>query len=296
MELRHIRYFLAVAEHLSFTRAAKQLGIAQPPLSQQVKVLETEIGTQVFRRLSHGVELNDAGEAFLQQVKHIPGQIEEAIRLSRKAAAGEQGVIRLGFTGTAAINPAVPDCIRQFRQRYPDIEIQITEANSVALSSALAEGRLDVAILRPSKADPESLSEEILSEEPLLVALPASHPLARSAEIRLHDLQHDPFILTPRNVAVSLHDAVLAACAEAGFIPLLGPAAPHIASILSLVAADLGVSLVPRSIRQVQMEGMVLLPCDSQHTVTIAVAYRKGTTSPLTRNFLTVFRRSRIRR
>lgn len=295
MEFRHVRYFLAIAEQGSFTRAAETLGIAQPPLSQQIKVLERDIGTQLFRRLSHGVELTPAGDAFLAAVATIPRQISEAVRLARKAAAGESGVIRIGFTGTAALNPIVPACIRSFGQAFADVEIEVTEANSVALTEGLMADRLDVAILRPSETDPEGLSEELLAQEPLLAALPASHQLARTeGAVELSQLRDDPFIFTPRSVGISLHDAIVKACAKAGFTPKSGPAAPHIASILSLVAADLGVSLVPRSIAKVSLQGAVFreLAGASEH-VAIALAYRRGSTSPVVRNFCSVARRVR---
>ncbi|MGI2033862.1 LysR family transcriptional regulator [Rhizobium panacihumi] len=290
MELRHVRYFLAIAQERSFTRAAEYLGIAQPPLSQQMKVMEREIGTSLFRRLSHGVELTPAGYAFRQAVSDIPTRLNEGIRLARRAAAGESGVLRIGVTGTTALNPVVPACIRAYKSKFPSVDLMVTEANSVALSEAVLEDRLDVAILRPSGPDPDTLRKEVLSEEPLMVALATSHRLADAASIDLLELATDPFILTPREVGTSLHDAVVEACQGAGFTPLLGPAAPHIASILSLVSADLGVSLVPRSISQVQMQGTLLRPLTTVTPVRIAVAYRKGSTSPTVRNFLSVTR------
>ncbi|MND77024.1 HTH-type transcriptional regulator BenM [compost metagenome] len=298
MELRHVRYFLAIAEEGSFTRAAERLGIAQPPLSQQIKVLEQEAGVRLFRRLSHGVELTPAGHAFRAAVGNVPHEIAEGVRLARKAAAGESGEIRIGFTGTAALSPAVPVCIAQFRNTYPDVEINVTEANSMALAAALIEDRLDVAILRPSNSDPNLLTEEVLTDEPLLAALPATHPLAVSGEIiDLAKLCDDPFILTPRSVGVSLHDAILRACAKSGFTPKSGPAAPHIASILSLVAAGLGVSLVPASIARVDLHGTVFRHLgDTAERVAISLAYRRATTSPVVRNFCSVARKARMDR
>jgi DNA-binding transcriptional LysR family regulator len=293
MELRHIRYFLAIAEEGSFTQAAARLGIAQPPLSQQIKLLEQEIGVRLFRRLSHGVELTPAGRAFHAAIGNVPHQIAEGTRLALRAAAGESGVIRIGFTGTAALSPVVPACIRQFRNAYPDVEIQVTEANSVALAEALIDDRLDIAILRPSNSDPDALGEDILAEEPLLAALPAAHPLAAlERPIDLAELRDDPFIFTPRSVGVSLHDAILAACARAGFTPRAGPAAPHIASILSLVAADLGVSLVPASSASVNLSGTVFRHLVGPPVkVAIAIAYRRTTTSAVVRNFRALARR-----
>lgn len=287
VELRHIRYFLAVAMELNFSRAAEVLGIAQPPLSQQIRVLEDEVGTRLFRRLPRGVALTPAGEAFLRCVHVVPGQVNEGVRLARKAAAGESGTIRIGFTGTAALNPAVSRSISRFRHHYPDVEIQITEANSVALAAALVENTIDVAILRPSDEDQGLLSQEMLAEEPLIAVLPVSHHLADQAMIDLAALSADPFILTPRSVATSLHDAVLGACGREGFMPKMGPHAPHIASILSLVAAEFGVSLVPASVRQVGLQGISFVDLrNSTHQVSIAIAFQRGSTSALVRNFV----------
>lgn len=295
MELRHIRYFLAIAETGSFTRAAEKLGIAQPPLSQQIKVMEQELGVRVFRRLSHGVELTPAGLAFRTVIDQIPTQVENGVRQARRAAAGEVGVLRIGLTGTAALSPIVPTCIRNFGTAYPDVELLVTEANSVALTAALLSGELDVAMLRPIDGGTEGLSEEVLVMEPLIVALPAAHPLAsENKAVELAALKGDRFILTPRSIGISLHDAVLDACRKAGFSPRLGPAAPHIVSILSLVAADLGVSLVPQSVAHVGMHNTRLLPLrDAEMTKSIAVSFRRGAMSQAARNFLDIARASR---
>lgn len=288
MELRHIRYFLAIASEGSFTRAAEHLGIAQPPLSQQIKVLEEEMGTRLFRRLAHGVELTPAGTAFRTAIANVPDQVRNGVRLARRAAAGETGVMRIGVTGTAALNPLVPACIRAYKNKYPDVELQVMEANALVLTPALLEDRLDVALLRPSQSEPDTLNEEVLTDEPLLIALPASHILARrGTAIDLLELRDDPFILTPRSIGTSLHDASLKACEDAGFAPRLGPAAPHIASILTLVAAELGVSLVPESVAQVKMQNIVLLPASGPPPrLSISLAYRRGTTSPVVKNFI----------
>ncbi|WP_417684958.1 LysR family transcriptional regulator [Roseibium sp.] len=293
MELRHIRYFLAVADEGNFTRAAEILGIAQPPLSQQIKALETEIGTQLFRRVPHGAELTEAGRAFERIARTLPGQASEAVRQARKAAAGETGLLRLGYTGTAALNGIVPACIRAYRTGFPDVELQVTEANSLALVQALLDDRIDMAILRPSTSDPKELTEEFLTDEPLVAALPGSHPLAqKEAPIDLSGLSEDPFILTPHSVGIGLLDAVVDACRAAGFAPRPGQMASQIVSIVSLVAAGLGVSLVPRSIAQVKVAGVAFRPLTgAPRLVSLALAYRKGRLVPPARNFLHLARK-----
>lgn len=290
MELRHIRYFLAVAEEGNFTRAAQRLGLGQPPLSQQIKDLEVEVGAALFHRRPYGAELTEAGQAFRDAVRPLPERATQAVEAARRAALGESGVLTLGFTGTAVLHPLVPACIRAFRQRYPGVDLRLEEANSVALIAGLQAQRLDVAILRPSDSDPDTLQVQGLADEPLVAALPAAHTAAaqRSA-LDLQQLRGDAFILTPRAVGISLHDAVLQACRRAGFEARLGQPAPQIASILSLVSAELGVSLVPTSMRQLAIRGVVYRRLQAPvPRVRLAVAHLAQDPRPLARNFAAV--------
>lgn len=288
MELRHIRYFLAVAEEENFTRAAERLGIGQPPLSMQIKDLEREVGEQLFYRLPHGAELTAAGSAFLEKVKTLPMLATDAVYAARRAAKGETGQLRLGFTGTAPLNPAVPAAIRAFRRRFPEVELTLEEANSAMLSTALAEGRLDIAILRPTDAEPEGISVRPWVKETLLAVLPAAHPAAKERDVLdLAMLKNDAFILTPRIVGTNLHDAVLAACRHAGFEPRLGQIAPQVVSILSLVSAELGVSLVPNPMQQLNVPGLVFRPLDkATPDLNLALACKKHRPSKLAANFI----------
>lgn len=291
MELRHIRYFLAVAEECNFTRAAARLGIGQPPLSLQIRDLEAEIGVKLFHRIPQGARLTEAGQAFLDGVRTVPGQVSAAVLMARRAAGGETGRLRLGLTGTAALNPMVSASIRAFRRAFPDAELTLEEANSVVLATHLTEGRLDVAILRPSASDPAELREYIVAEEVLVAALPASHPAAAAPAVDLIALKETPLILTPRAVGISLHDATIAACRVAGFEPVPGQPAPQIASILSMVAAELGFSLVPASMRQFSVDGVTfrdLLPPVPR--VALAVAHVRDGPSPMARNFTGIIR------
>lgn len=292
MELRHIRYFLAVAEERNFTRAAARLGIGQPPLSLQIKDLEAEIGTPLFRRVPHGAELTEAGHAFLASVAPLVERADQAIRAARRAGGGETGRLTVGFTGTAAINPIVPSCIRAFRHRYPDVELGLEETNSIALITAIAEKRLDVAIIRPAVQERDDVQVVILSSEPLVAALPSSHPAARGrGNLDLAALKDEPFIMTPRTLGLGLHDAVLRACRAAGFEPMLGQPAPQIASILALVSGELGVSVVPASTRQFSARGVTYRTLRAPAPrVDLAVAYRKDHPSTLATNFASLAR------
>ncbi|MGV0760756.1 LysR family transcriptional regulator [Tistrella mobilis] len=294
MELRHIRYFLAVAEERNFTRAAARLGIGQPPLSLQIRDLEAEVGTALFHRVPHGAELTEAGAAFLAAVAAIPGQAAGAVKLAQRAARGETGRLSLGFTGTAALNPLIPEAIRAFRRAYPEVVLTLTEANSVALVEGLLEGRLQVAILRPAATDPAELAVHNLADEPLVAALPATHAAAAlPGPIDLAQLAADPLILTPRAIGTSLHDVAVGACRAAGFEPALGQPAPQIASILSLVSAELGVSLVPVSMCQLGMRGVVYRRLrDPEPTVGLAVAYPRHRPPQPVLNFDRVIRQA----
>lgn len=294
MELRHIRYFLAVAHEKNMTRAASTLGINQPPLSQQIKDLEREIGTTLFHRLPQGVELTEAGEAFYNAVKELPNTAERALRMSQRAAKGLSGSLSIGFTGTAALNPKIPAAIKAFKKAYPDVELIIKEATALDLVEQLLDERLDIAIIRPSNTKDPSLYVRQIIEERLIAVLPEDHPLASTphdSALELIALKDSQFILTAREDAISLHDAVTENCRAAGFDPILGPAAPQVASILSLVAANLGVSMLPESMKQLSIKGVTFRAFSSPAPcVGLALAYRQRHPSPTTLNFASILR------
>lgn len=286
MELRHIRYFLALAEELNFTRAARRLGIGQPPLSQQIKDLEREVGTALFHRLPHGAQLTEAGEAFLQKVKDMPDQAALAVSSAQRAGAGQTGAIRVGFTGSAAFNPRVPAVIRTYRRRFPDVDLSLQEANSNGLVASLLDESLDAAFLRPGGVSEEGLRFYQIETEPLIAAL-ASSRMPHSDPIALGALSEDPFIITPRPLGPTLFDATIAACRDAGFEPVLGQSAPQIASMLALVAAELGVALVPDSMREAAMKGITYHDIlGGGPTTSLAIAIRRDDRSPTVAAFV----------
>lgn len=273
MELRHIRYFLAVAEEGNFTRAAERMGIAQPPLSMQIKSLEEELGAKLFHRLPGGTLLTEAGCAFFERVRDIPREAQEAVLAAQRAQRGEAGRLCVGLTGTASFNPEVIACIREFRRSFPEVELKIDEANSGLLIEGLLEKRLDVALLRPQVAAPDGVLLHNVLDEPLVVALPEAHPMAAREGVGLADLQHEPLILPPLSVGKSLHEAVLNTYREVRLEPRLGPPATQIASILSLVSAELGIALVPESIAQLRIAGVRFVRLLSPPaTITLAIA------------------------
>ena len=287
MELRHIRYFLAVAEERHFTRAAARVGIGQPPLSQQIKDLEGEVGAALFHRLAHGAELTEAGKAFLAGVKEMPSMAEMATMAARRAARGETGSLRVGFTASATFNVVVPSAIRTFRRAFPEIYLTLEEANATRLVIGLQEGTLDAVFLRPGTPGSEELQLRSLSDEPMVVALPERHPAAALEEIDLAMLKDDPFLLFPRETAPIVYDTIVDACRKAGFEPVISQLAPHFSTIVNLVAAELGVSIVPASMMQVHVAGMAYRQIAGQSPTTgLALAYRRGETSPVVRNFI----------
>ncbi|MCA7960777.1 LysR family transcriptional regulator [Burkholderia multivorans] len=287
MELRHLRYFLAVAATSNFTKAAETLGIGQPPLSQQIKALENELGVELFRRTARGAELTTAGEVFRDEARRVLDDAERASRAARRAARGEIGHLRVGFTGTAAFNSKVSDLLRRFREAFPQAELTLLEATSGVLFAELEARRLDVALVRPRQRIAPVLRIAEWDEEPMFVALPVAHRLARRRQIALTELADESFVQVPREAGSTLFDDIVAACNAAGFQPRMAQPAPQMASAVTLVAAGLGVSLVPDAITQVRIAGVVYRPiANAALRARLGVASRADDPSPVVRNFL----------
>jgi DNA-binding transcriptional LysR family regulator len=263
MELRHLRYFIAVAEEGHITRASERLGIQQPPLSQQIRALERELDVQLFRRKPRGVELTDAGSAFLERARIILEEVERAFASTRRTARGEQGRVVVGFTGSAPFHPFVPRVIRSFREMSPLVSLVLEESGSSELVQGLHNESIDAAFIRSPVADVVELVVRPLLEEDMLVALPVGHPLATegfgldSPALPLASLANETFILYKRPGGPGLYDTIITACRGAGFSPRVGQEAPRIISTLNLVAAGLGLSIVPTSLRRLHMDGVV---------------------------------------
>ncbi|MBY0296780.1 MAG: LysR family transcriptional regulator [Methylobacterium sp.] len=256
MEFRHFRYVLAAAEELHFTRAAQRLGVAQPALSQQIRQIEDELGTQLFHRLTRGVELTEAGRAFLPYARAALVASEEGAAAAIRAAKGELGQLRIGFTSSASFNPIVTGTIGRFRDAYPGLDLALQEQVTSVLLRFLREGRIQLAFLRAAGDETEGLRSTALPDEPLWAALPVKHRLAGEGRIDLSDLAADRFIVYPRANGRLLYDAIVAACGRAGFSPRIVQEAPQMASTVNLVAAGVGVALVPASMRQIRAPGV----------------------------------------
>jgi DNA-binding transcriptional LysR family regulator len=231
VDLRLLRYFLAVAEESHLTKAAARLGIRQPPLSQQIRVLEQELGVTLFHRLPRGMELTESGRALVDDARNIIALVDQAVDGVRRVSQGEAGRLTVGFTGSAAFHPFVPTVIRRFRESAPNVRLVLEESSTGELREAVSEGRVDVAFIRGSYG-------------------PRRH-------IALSELAEESLILYRRHSGPGLYDAIITACSASGFSPRIAQEAPRMLSTLSLVAAGLGVSLVPASLRRVNIEGVV---------------------------------------
>ncbi|HHV67400.1 MAG TPA: LysR family transcriptional regulator [Ochrobactrum intermedium] len=289
MELRHLRYFLAVAEEGNFTRAAAKLGIGQPPLSQQIRDLENEIGVALFHRVPHGAELTAAGTAFLDEAKASLAAAEKARLAAQGAARGETGRLALGFTASSAFNPVVSGTIRKFRARWPEVRLTLTEMNSHLLMQSLLRGEVDAAFIRPGLENPKDVRVKRLADEPMMIALPSHHPLAVHPELPISALANEAFVLFPRIVGLSLYDDVVEACRKAGFEMIVAQEAPQMPSVVNLVAADLGVSIVPAAIAQIKLTGVTYRPIRGEPLLArLGLVSMKNNRSPLIDNLISL--------
>ena len=264
MELRHLRYFTMVAEERHFTRAAARLHMQQPPLSQQIRALELELGFDLFKRHAKGVDLTAAGQVFLEEARAILAQVDNASRRAARVAEGVEGVLSIGFTSSAAAHPLIPRIIRAYRQAFPRVSIVLHEVNARGLTDEVGARSLDVGILRAPVARPDEVQFHRLLNEELLLVLPVDHPLlaGREApdgmpELRLAELRDEPFILVRRPGAPGMYANLLKACRNAGFEPEVAFEVERMLTNVSLVAAGAGVSVVPASMKDLQRASVV---------------------------------------
>lgn len=289
MELRLLRYFVAVAEELHFGRAAARLGIAQPPLSQQIRRLEAELGVLLFRRTQRHVELTDAGEIFLAEVRDILGRVARAVELAQRAQNGEVGSLRIGFAGSATYHE-LPVLVRAYRERYPQVDVALREMATLDQIEALHNGHIDAGFLRLPTPD-QLLDFIVMRRERFIVVLPESHPLTALARVPVARLAGEPFVLQPRHRGWGYYDTIIAACHVHGFSPLIRQEAQELQTIVGLVAAGLGVSMVPASARELRGKGVAYREIDGTPPVTeMGLGWRRADPSPVLRSFLAVVR------
>jgi DNA-binding transcriptional LysR family regulator len=260
MELRHLRYFVAVAEERSFTRAAQRLGIHQPPLSQQLQALERELGVRLLERLPRGVELTAAGAAFLDDARVAMTSLEAAKGRARRVASGIHGSIVLGLASSAATHRIVPDAIALFRERHRDVHLSFVEGNAATVSEAVLARRAHAALLRAPVDQPADLRFDEIFREPMLAIVPAARPLAARAARRsppyvtLRELAGEPLVLVRRPGAPGMYAELLAACDGAGLTPRVVAEVGNMLTNILLVASGVGASVVPASMAGIQSE------------------------------------------
>lgn len=297
MELRHLRYFLVVAEEGQFTRAASRLAMQQPPLSQQIRVLEEEIGFELFERQPRGVVLTPAGQTFAQEAQMILDSVQQAVAKAARVARGEVGFLSIGLTSSAGFHPLTTEVIRRFRQAYPEVAVDLAEWNAAELIERVSRGQLHVAFLRKPVALPETLRFEHLFDEPMVLVLPTGHPLAATrsgerAQVPLAALAGEEFILVRRPGAPGMYADILQACRQAGFVPHIAREVPRMVSAINLVAAGLGLTLVPASMQRYDQAGAVY--CDLRHAAKLSaplhLAYPQSLNNTAAQRFVDVVR------
>jgi DNA-binding transcriptional LysR family regulator len=300
MELRHLRYFLAVAHAGHMTRAAEALGIQQPPLSQQIKALETELGVVLFQRHPKGVALTEAGRQFQLEAQRLMDGMAAMMQRMARVARGELGQLNIGFTSSAAAHAFTPEALRECRRSQAGVTLSLSEDNAAGITEAVAAQRLHCGLIRVPVARPAGLEFEVLLREPVVVALPRDHALAqrkpgRSAgPVALADLRHDGFILVRRPGAPGLYANLLALCEEQGIQPRIAAEVGRMGTSLNLVAAGAGVSVVPASMQGQHSQAVVYLPLleSARLDAPLTLVYRSADTGGPVAHFLAIARKT----
>ena len=294
MELRHLRYFQAVAEERHMTRAAARLGLQQPPLSQQIRALEKELGTRLFTRHPHGMELTPAGEGFLEEARAVLSGVERATARARAAAMGQRGRISIGLTTSASLHPGVARILRAYTDRHASVALDLHANSAAGLTDALLRQDVQVAIIRAAVARPADLVFRELTRENMLVALPADHRLVNrtatgeNAPVPLRALAGERLVLVRRHAAPGMYSNVLEACYKAGFEPVIVAEVEQMLISINLVAAGVGISLVPASLREVRQEGIAYCPIlDAPSLIApLTLVYRRSEARPIVTDFI----------
>ncbi|MGA2014212.1 MAG: LysR substrate-binding domain-containing protein [Solirubrobacteraceae bacterium] len=285
MELRQLRYFVAVAEELHFRRAAARLHISQPPLSQQIAALERELGLSLLTRSRRRVELTPAGEAFLRDARAALAELELATARARAIDAGQAGVLRINFVGSALLS-IVPAAVQRFRRARPGVEIELHERSTAEQLRALESGVIDIGLVRPPiDAEPWLRAERVMRERTIAV-IPAGSPLAALKQIPLKRLAAEPLVLFPRGQAPGYHDLLIGRMAATGTSPQIVQYAPEMLTIIGLVAAGIGVSPVPASVAHLALDGVTYRPLRGAPDTELVAVTRADNQSPLVRAFV----------
>lgn len=295
MDFRHFRYFVTLAEELHYARAAERLGIAQPALSQQIKVLEEKLGARLVNRSKRNIELTEAGAAFLVEARITLERAEKAVRVAQDTARGESGTINIGFVGSAMYDPRFPRMLKEYRTAHPGISLLLHEMPILAQIESVDKGHLDISVVRaplPSTL-PESVETFVLASQVLVAVLSREHPLADHDSLALQALTDDIFIAFHDPDGVGLGHALLEECRRVGFEPNITLRVTEIATLISLAAAGLGVSLMPDTVIHLQLPGVRYLPLQGEKRYTeLVVVHRRFERSAAVRALLAKIRAS----
>ncbi|MCU0526932.1 MAG: LysR family transcriptional regulator [Elainella sp. Prado103] len=289
MELRHLRYFIAVAEELSFSRAAEQLRIAQPPLSQQIQALEAELGVKLFDRKKRPLQLTLAGQAFLEEARSILLQLEQSVLKTQSIHLGESGYLTIGFTSSIT-NGVLPNILRMFQEHYPAVKLILREGNNASQIQKLRDRLVDlIFVYQYQSGETDEFVVAPIAQEFLVAVLPAPHPLAAQQQIALVDLADQAFVMPLYQVVPGLTEQIYRLCAQQNFVPQVAQEAIFMVTILGLVAGGIGVSLLPSSAQTLRREGVVFRPLqDATETIQLSAIWRRQDESPILQQFLTV--------
>ncbi|WP_138503135.1 LysR family transcriptional regulator [Nostoc sp. PA-18-2419] len=289
MELRHLRYFIAVAEELHFSKAAERLHIAQPPLSQQIQQLEAQLGVELFqRKTKRQVQLTEAGQVFLQEAYQLLAQLQKAIELTQKIGRGEKGQLRIGFTSLVTYN-LLPVILRQFREQFPEVELILQELTTTEQERALQERRIHVGFAHPPLED-NTLNKKCIQQEALVVALAETHFLSEQEKISVRSLVNENFIMFPRHLGSGLYDQIVSLCLQGNFSPKVTQEAIQMQTIIGLVSAGMGIAIVPSSLQNLQRTGVVYRNFEEKTPlIETAVVWREEDMTPVLREFLHFF-------
>ena len=291
MEFRQLHYFLAIAEELSFSQAARRLHMAQPPLTRQIRQLEQELGVQLFERNSRRVELTEAGNVFALEARRILRQVEQSIELAQRVSRGEMGRLVIAFEGSSAYD-AIPVSLKTYRQRFPDVQLVVLGMTTEQQVEALRNNQIQVGfVVPPLQSQTGDLVVEPVLEKPLILALSEAHPLATQSKVKVRSLVNELFILGQRNSGCGWYDQVIALCHQAGFSPKVVQEVNEMQVLLGLVAANLGITIVSGAARQFQRSGVVYRELQpASLAVALAIAWREGNSSSVLQAFLTIVR------
>ncbi|HZC34018.1 MAG TPA: LysR substrate-binding domain-containing protein [Chthoniobacterales bacterium] len=291
MELRYLKYFIAVAEELHFANAANRLHLAQPSLSKQIRLLEEELGFPLLYRTKQKVELLDAGHVFLDEARRILRQTENAVESARRTQAGQSGRLLIGYSSSATLE-VLPKILRKFCRLYPNVTVELSEMSTIRAAELLLDSPLSVGLLRsPSFFNEESFCIETILREPFVVALPSSHPASKQKSVRIKTLADEPFIVPHRQPGWDYSDAFFEILRDNGIEPRIAQEASQSIGVAILVAGGLGVGFVPASITNLRLPGLIYRPIEGRsRTTALSLVWKRTSRASTVRAFLDVVR------